>query len=169
MFMRRLQKNVSVLSRLGLMPLGVCAWLGLAPAPAWAQPANDNFANAQVLSGRQGSTTVDNTGATAEPNEPSHAGFAATNSIWFRWTAPTSGEITLDTIGSDFIYTNIVPIVDTNGVQTGLSTNIYYLPLDTVLAVYTGTNISQLVQIAANDDFYPFNHYVETSLTSRYQ
>lgn len=68
-------------------------------------------------------------GATAQNGEPSMAGFPATRSVWFSWTAPANGEITLDTLGS---------------------------PCDTVLGLYTGsvngTNWSQLKLLAANDN-----------------
>jgi uncharacterized delta-60 repeat protein len=93
---------------------------------------NDNFANATVLTGDWGSTNADNYLATAETGEPSHAGYAANASLWYQWTAPVDGVVSLDTIG------------DTNG-------------LDTVLAVYTGTSLASLSQVAANDDLYPIN------------
>jgi uncharacterized delta-60 repeat protein len=93
---------------------------------------NDNFANATVLTGDWGSTNADNYLATAETGEPSHAGYAANASLWYQWTASVDGVVTLDTIGG------------TNG-------------LDTVLAVYTGTSLTTLNQVAANDDLYPIN------------
>src|SRR6266567_4872843 len=140
--MRRLRFNVSVGNSL-LAPLGIFAWLSLAPANGNAQPVNDNWANAQTLSGVWASATNDNSSATREPGEPSHAGFPATNSIWYKWTAPSDGEVTVDTIGSGF--GQLLPI------------------FDTVLAVYDGTNVTTLRQVAANDDLYPFAHEIVTS------
>ena len=63
-------------------------------------PVNDNLANATVLTGFPISTTGDTLAATAEPNENPHAGVPATNSIWYRWTAPSTGPVTIDTCGS---------------------------------------------------------------------
>lgn len=66
-----------------------------------------------------------NTNATKETGEPDHAGRLGGRSIWYTWTAPATGVATLDTYGSTF---------------------------DTLLGVYTGTVVSNLTQVAANDD-----------------
>jgi M6 family metalloprotease-like protein len=88
-------------------------------------PANDNFANAQIISGNTGTTTGTNGAATKESGEPNHAGNAGGASVWYRWTAPLGGSVTIDTIGSNF---------------------------DTLLGVYTGSSVNSLTQIASNDD-----------------
>lgn len=102
-------------------------------------PANDNFANALVLSGASGSITpIDTTGATNETGEPhgvdSVYGYALPNnfSIWFKWTAPSSGTTFFSTDGS--IYSDGSP------------------NLDTTLTVYTGSALTALTQVVANDD-----------------
>src|SRR3954469_24201596 len=98
------------------------AVLGLAAAPVVrAQPANDNFANAWTLA-----TLVTNgtsVGATKEPGEPNHAFNTGGPSVWFTWTAPKTTQVQMDTIGSGF---------------------------DTLLAVYTGSALNALTQIASN-------------------
>jgi len=104
--------------------------LNWSSGPPLAPPPNDNFASATVLTGDWGSTNVDNSVATHEPGEPSRAGFPPNASVWYQWTAPSDGEVTLDTIGSS---------------------------VDTVLAVYTGTSLAALNQISANDDLFPVN------------
>jgi hypothetical protein len=88
-------------------------------------PPNDNFANAQVISGNSGSVTGSNVGATKEPCEPNHHNIPGGASVWYRWTAPVEGSVTFDTFGSNF---------------------------DTVLAVYTGNNLCSLTHIASSDD-----------------
>jgi len=92
-------------------------------------PANDNFANATTLDTANlwGSISDNNLGATRETGEPNHAGFAPTNSLWYKWTAPQDGEVQMDTLGSS---------------------------IDTVLGVYTGSAVGSLNQVAANDDFF---------------
>jgi len=104
--------------------------LNWSSGPPLVAQANDNFASATVLTGDWGSTNADNSLATAEPGEPSHAGYPANASLWYQWTAPKDGEVELDTIGS---------------------------AADTVLAVYDGNNLATLNQVAANDDLFPIN------------
>ncbi len=88
-------------------------------------PANDDFANAQTLSGAKGAVTGNNEAANAETGEPVHAGAAAGRSVWYRWTASVSGTIAFGTQGSDF---------------------------DTVLAVYSGAAVNSLSPISSNND-----------------
>lgn len=90
-------------------------------------PANDNFRNAERLTGTTSRDAVfgSNLGATVENGEPKHAQQAGDSSIWYVWQAPASGEAEFDTQGSEF---------------------------DTVLAVYTGTTVTALNSIASNDD-----------------
>ena len=59
--------------------------------------------------------------------QPRHAGASLPlASAWWSWTAPTDGQVTVSTLGSDF---------------------------DTTLAAYTGTSLENLTEVAANDDF----------------
>jgi uncharacterized repeat protein (TIGR03803 family) len=88
-------------------------------------PLNDDFANAQVISGFTNSTTGSNFGATLEPGEPNHAAQPGGRSVWFRWTAPVTGQASFNTAGS---------------------------AIDTLLAAYSGASVSALTEIAANDD-----------------
>jgi fibronectin type 3 domain-containing protein len=90
-----------------------------------AATSNDNFVNRSLLTGSSASVTTSNTTATKEGNEPNHADNAGGRSLWWRWTAPSSGTLSVDTIGSSF---------------------------DTLLAVYTGTGVSALTSRAADDD-----------------
>ncbi|MCP4345484.1 MAG: hypothetical protein GY795_08150 [Desulfobacterales bacterium] len=95
------------------------------PEMAQSQPANDNFADAVVITGLSGQTTGSNTDATKETGEPDHAGNSGGKSIWWTWTAPESGYFSFDTYGSSF---------------------------DTLLAVYTGLEVGYLTEVACNDD-----------------
>src|SRR5262245_41909483 len=67
-----------------------------------AQPANNNFTNAQVLPGPAGSVSGSTVNSTKEPGEPNHDGNAGGRSIWYRWTALRTEFVTFDTIGSTF-------------------------------------------------------------------
>ena len=92
-------------------------------------PANDDFANAQVLSGPlpievEGS----NRGATREDGEPNHVGLFARDSVWYRWTPASSGLVAIDICDSGF---------------------------DTFMAVYTGGALNALTAVATNDDGCP--------------
>lgn len=97
-------------------------------------PYGLSFASPIQLSGDWGSVTANNTLGVPETGDPTIAGNPPTAPVWFQWTAPASGEVTLDTIGS----------VTTNG-----------LKLDTVLGVYTGSKLGSLSQIAVDDDILP--------------
>jgi hypothetical protein len=100
--------------------------------------AQGNFASAQVIGGVWGSVTNDNSAVIRDTNCPSIAGLPPNAPLWYAWTAPQSGEVDLDTIGS----------VD----------DFYYLyPLNTVVAVFTGNSITGLSQVAANDNLYPIS------------
>jgi hypothetical protein len=88
--------------------------------------SNANFSNRTSLSGNSVSATGNSAGAGKEIGEPSHAGDAGGHSLWWTWTAPSPGTLTIDTFGSDF---------------------------DTLLAIYTGTSVPALTPVASNDDF----------------
>ncbi len=87
-------------------------------------PANNNFAAAQVLLGAIGTVNGGNGSASFETGEPT-GGFTGTNSIWYRWTATTNGEVTIATAGSAF---------------------------DTVLCVYTGNSLANLTPVQCDDN-----------------
>lgn len=60
-------------------------------------PANDDFANAKVISGQRIQLVVSNYGASKEPGEPDHDGNPGGSSVWYSWVAPASGRVTLST------------------------------------------------------------------------
>ncbi len=89
-------------------------------------PSNDNFLNATMLVDTERSVAGATRGATTEAGEPTHhATTSATASVWWSWVAPSSGQVTFDTGGSDF---------------------------DTILAVYEGGTLTTLTTVASNDD-----------------
>ncbi len=92
---------------------------------AAARPANDSFSNRIALAGTSGSYAGSTTLASTEISEPSHAGVSGGSSVWWTWTAPASGQLNLNSYGSNF---------------------------DTLLAVYTGNAIGSLSGTAANDN-----------------
>ncbi len=96
----------------GKKAVGACAALSgclaiWAPLAA-AAPANDDFADAQVLSGALPivGVTGSNLGATREAGEPGGSVVfsvePAGHSVWYRWEAQSSGWVSVDTCGSDF-------------------------------------------------------------------
>ena len=94
--------------------------------PVGLVPANDVFSEAQLLPGTSGLIAGANIRGTGEAGEPDHA-YVSTPlaSIWYTWTAPSNGTFNLDTFGSDY---------------------------DTTLAVYTGSTVGSLLELASNDD-----------------
>jgi hypothetical protein len=87
-------------------------------------PANDDFADAVAFAGEGGSVAGTTVGASEEEDEPFHYGVGYP-SVWYAWTAPSSGWATFETCGSAF---------------------------DTVLAVYVGAELTALEEVAGNDD-----------------
>ncbi len=105
-----------------------------ASLPAWTvalslkmvpPPLNDDFASALSLSGLSNAVNTSNIGATNEDAERQngHAGEPGGQSLWWNWTAPTSGRAILDTTGSK------VPVA---------------------LGVYVGDGLGSLQEIASN-------------------
>lgn len=89
-------------------------------------PAGDySFDPIQLPSLSSFSVSYSSVGAVAEIGEPGSVGGKAYNSLWSKWTAPGTGTMTINTLGSNF---------------------------DTVLAVYTGVPLRSLTKIAGNND-----------------
>jgi hypothetical protein len=68
----------------------------------FAPPPNDDFTDAQVLTGSPVQGGGWNTLATTEPGEPHHGGDPGGRSLWYGWTAPVNGTATVDLCGADF-------------------------------------------------------------------
>ena len=104
-----------------LLPL-----LALSTFAASPPPANDDFANRTALvSSGSIAVTGRNASATTQALEPTIAGDTVYRSVWWEWTAPFTGPVTVSTAGSSF---------------------------DTLLGVFTGTALGALTSIAENDD-----------------
>jgi uncharacterized repeat protein (TIGR02543 family) len=89
-------------------------------------PANDNFTNAEVFTSDDLTNEVTTICASREQNEPDIAGNRGGHSVWWSWTAPDFGTVTIKTAGSDF---------------------------NTLLGVYTGTALSNLVVVTNSDGY----------------
>ena len=96
---------------------------------ARVRPPGDSFGSPQSLSGASFNVAGINGAATREAGEPDHlpanGSSLGENSVWYSWTAPFSGQATMDTCVSSF---------------------------DTVLAVYKGSAIGSVSQVASDDD-----------------
>ncbi len=91
------------------------------------KPANDDFATAAPLGLTTASVSfwATSEGASRQSGEPQHSNVPDGASVWWHWTAPTPGPLSVTTSGSRF---------------------------DTVLAAYTGTALGGLTRIASNDN-----------------
>ncbi len=95
---------------------------------------NDDLADALVLTGNADLIEVTNVGGSRENGEATHVtGQGGGASIWFEWTAPSDGSVTVTTKGS---------LLPTGGA------------FDTMLAIYTGTPDSHfnILQIKQDDN-----------------
>ncbi|MCL4788437.1 MAG: immunoglobulin domain-containing protein, partial [Verrucomicrobia bacterium] len=81
-----------------------------------------------VSIGTIGSQLINNFNSTTQQGEPIHSAVIGGSSRWYLLTAQTNGTLVLDTLGSD---------------------------IDTVLAVYTGSDIFSLVRIASDNNGAP--------------
>lgn len=91
-------------------------------------PFNDNFAASasQPVKELSGIVRFNNSSATREPGEPLHDGKTGRHSVWLSWTAPpVPGVLRLETVGSAF---------------------------DTLLAVYRGPAVNNLLRVDSDDD-----------------
>ena len=90
-----------------------------------ASPNNDDFVDAEVLV-VPSEFDASSRGATRELLEPDHCTGSGGDhsSVWWKWTAPEDGLLTVDLSGSGF---------------------------DTILAIYTGTSINALTLVACDD------------------
>ncbi|HEX8834334.1 MAG TPA: hypothetical protein VF719_09035, partial [Abditibacteriaceae bacterium] len=67
-------------------------------------PANDNFASARILTGAAGAVDGTTYDATRQTGEPTH-GDSESGSIWYKWTAPTTGFVGFESDRAPSIYT----------------------------------------------------------------
>ena len=108
----------------------------LGKAESFAQPSNDNFANAILIAG--GSAEGTNVGATREDGEPETVAWGTNprsplggKSVWWKWIAPTTGKYTVKT-------------GDKSGSEPSSTFN-------TQLGVYTGSSLANLVEVGSNE------------------
>jgi len=90
-----------------------------------ALPFADVFDDRGFITGPHGLGSGSNVGATREPGETNHVGRFGSSSVWLQWQAPDDGIATFATRGSSF---------------------------DTLLAVYTGVNVTTLTEVNSDDD-----------------
>ncbi|PQV64727.1 Carboxypeptidase regulatory-like domain-containing protein [Abditibacterium utsteinense] len=91
-------------------------------------PQNDNFAEAEDISGPSGNLAANNVNGYHESGEKNHAEGGGTSSIWYRWRPATGGRVTFSTEGSE---------------------------INTSLAVYLGLSVSTVTEIASSNDINP--------------
>jgi thiol-disulfide isomerase/thioredoxin len=109
-------------------------WIGavfLSAFTAGAAPANDHFANAEVLDVSTNWIERSNIGATAETAEPLSTWIGGGKSVWWRYDAPRDGYVMVSTVGSR---------------------TTSYEELDTVIGVFVGTSLGDLAWYTYNDD-----------------
>ncbi|RMG66499.1 MAG: T9SS C-terminal target domain-containing protein [Bacteroidetes bacterium] len=139
------EHNESIMNKIFPYLSSVMLVLGVSMGTLFAQPANDDLCDAVLLTvdaGCGGVTNGDNTGSTAQTNEPVGTCFSGgVNSVWFKFEAPAGGIVD----------------VTTNSVTTGSND-------DTEVAVYSingACDFANLTEIACNQDV-SFSNYLST-------
>jgi hypothetical protein len=89
-------------------------------------PGNDDFARREIIPGNAQVVFGSNRGATAEDGEPEHGGASVAQSVWWTWTAPSDGIMTVRSEGAREFSINAMR-----------------------LAVYTGASLPALLPVAA--------------------
>lgn len=87
-------------------------------------PANDDFVNAEPVELNSLAVPAPNFGATKEPGEPDHRGNKGGASVWFKFTAPRTGGVSVQLSGGPMDRENLV-------------------------AAYTGSSVDDLVPVPA--------------------
>ncbi|MGV3757162.1 MAG: reprolysin-like metallopeptidase [Verrucomicrobiota bacterium] len=132
-----------------------------------AAPANDNFANRQVVTGASGQVTGTTVNATREVNEPRHPDYGNGNSVWYSWTAPANGQATFNSFGkplSVYTGTSLTALTCRNFASTSFSSATftviqgvtYQISVDELYVTSTGGDITlqwELRSPATNDHF----------------
>lgn len=121
--------------------LAVACGLLLLPAAATAAPANDDFANREVL---EGELPIEVTRSNVEATKEEESGewispFAAGHSVWFEWEAEEDGFVTIGACDDEF---------------------------PTIVGIYTGTEINHLTPaVDGNDGEGPGCPYTQRQFT----
>jgi hypothetical protein len=102
-------------------------------------PINDSFTSARQIPGGGGRLLGSTTSATKDPGEVYHAGNQGGHSLWWVWQAPANAVVVVDTIGSSF---------------------------DTLLAVYSGSSLTNLTLVSSDDDGAGFNSNSRLTFTA---
>lgn len=104
-------------------------------------PVNDDFANRSPKAGALWSVDAVNLYASSEVGEPDHAGNKGGKSIWYSWTAPVSGPVTVTATGDRFVV---------------------------LLDVYSGNSVSNLAPVSRTIRFPSTNFITTMTFSARY-
>lgn len=94
-------------------------------APPPPSISNNFFSNRRIITGTTAIVTGSNVSATREAGEPNVRSVSGGKSVWWTWTALSTGTTVITTAGSSF---------------------------DTTLGVYRGNTVNALTSVATNDD-----------------
>lgn len=99
--------------------------VALPASTAYAQPGNDDVADATTVAALPFTDSVDTTDATLEDGEPESSCAPVGATVWYAMTLSQNTSVTVDTAGSDY---------------------------DTVLSVYQAASSDDFAEVACNDD-----------------
>jgi hypothetical protein len=102
--------------------------VSIPPASCSTVPTNDNFASGMRLFDHSPPVLQFSQCTTREDGEPAHGGNGGGHSLWYVWTPSSNQPALITTKGSDF---------------------------NTLLGVYTGSQVGFLAPVASNDDVVP--------------
>ena len=122
----------NTISPLGLLAISdanltgeVSGFYRAASSAGGSDGSNDRFANRTEIPSSGGLVTGSSVGATKEAGEPNHGNVPGGKSVWWTWTAPASGLVSVNLDGSSF---------------------------DTALGIYRGSTVNTLTSVAQDND-----------------
>lgn len=129
--------EIYVMNADGSNPTNVTRNPQLDNQPDWGLVYNDAFSASRAITGSSTSIAGSTLAASRETGEPNHYtpvpgdnAWPGVGSVWYRWTAPSSGTIELDLCETNF---------------------------DTILSVYTGGSLGTLNRVKDNNNACPNN------------
>ena len=127
--------------------LGITTWSNLT---VYVRPPNDNFANRTPITSVPATVNGSNYAATKEPGEPNHADDPGGASVWWSWTSPFSGYMTISVSPTVGDWMNPGPPCCSGGPEV-------------LLGVYTGSSVSNLIPVASSESALPQVSFVATA------
>ncbi len=118
------------------------------PTPTPPAPGHDDMDQAVAISGSPFEHRVDTSGATSAVDDPALcAGGAGDTTVWYRFTAPSNGVLTVATLDSSY-DTVLSAFSGTRGALTRLACNDDYAGLQSLILMNVSAGATYYIEVA---------------------